>query len=281
MIPPGTDLGAVRVSLPGSPVAGRVDAQGRQINVGKLEGWWAPPATSGSATQKVNEHGAFLGPAYYGPRVIVWETRVDGLSPADSMATALLLTKSLPVSGLAALSVTDEQGTLTARVRQEGAPLFSRQGNRVTVSLSMIAPDPRRYGPPALASTGLPLAAGGFILPVVLPIVIGGNNLSGEVDVFNNGDMDSQPTFTVYGPCAPFTITDDQGKQLAFAESLDAGRSLIIDTSARTALLDGVANRVVTGTWPVLRPGANSFRFDASAYNVSSLMTVSHRSAWR
>jgi hypothetical protein len=68
---------------------------------------------------------------------------------------------------------------------------------------------------------------------------------------------------------------------LRIAEAVPAGRSLVIDTKSRTALLDGVANRTVTGSWPVLRPGSNTFVFNASAYDAGALLTVSYRSAWR
>lgn len=282
MIPVGTKLGAVQAQLTGSPVVGQVDPDGRQVHLSKLDGWWDLPASVGVVTQRANAHGAYLGQSFYGPRVIQMETRIDGWSPADSLATARKLMSSLTVDALTTLSVTDEDlGTLTAAVRQEGDPILVRQGYRMVVSLSMLAPDPRRYGPTQTATTGLPQAAGGFTLPVVLPLVLGGTSSDGVLQLTNLGDMDSQPVFTVSGPCPPFTITDETGRQLAFAETLAAGRMLVIDTAARTALLDGIANRVVTGTWPLLRPGMNTLRFNATSYDAGARLSVSYRSAWR
>jgi hypothetical protein len=281
MIPAGTPLGDTTVALTGGPVAGVVDADGRLLHLGKLEGWWDAPASSGTVTQKVNEHGAFLGPAYYGPRIVNWTTNIDGLSPADSLRQARKLAAALPVSTLTTLTVTDADGPLTAAVRQEGDPIIIRSGNRVIVSLSMLAPDSRRYGPAQVVSTGLPQMSGGITLPIVLPLVLTGAASAGVLTLINSGDLDSQPVFTVSGPCPPFTITDDQGRQLTFNESLGTGRTLVIDTAARTALLDGIANRVVTGSWPVLRPGVNTIRFNASSYDAGAQLSVSYRSAWR
>lgn len=282
MIPPGTPLGAVQVALPGAPVIGLVAPGGQHVKLGKLEGWWDPAASSGTATQKVNAHGAFLGPAFYAPRVVQAEARIDGFSPGDSMALARQILTALEVSSLVTLSVTDEDTTLTADVRQEGDPLLARSGNRVIVSLSMLAPDPLRYGPWLSGSTNLPRSLGGFTLPITLPVSTGASTASGAVTAFNDGDTDSDPIFTVWGPTPTgATITDENGRQLYIPEAVSAGRQLIIDTRNRTALLDGVANRVVTGTWPVLRPGINHFRFNASAYDAGAQLTVSYRSARR
>lgn len=281
MIAPGSALEAAQVALAGAPVVGQVAAGGQLVHLGRLEGWWDAPGTSGTSTQKVADHGVFLGPAFYSGRVMALEARIDGFSPADSMSIANQLLTALPVNDLAALAVTDEAGTLYTSVRQEGDPLLSRQGNRVVVSLSMIAPDPRRYGPVQTASTGLPVATGGFALPAVLPIVIGGSVISGAVVAVNSGDIESYPVFTISGPCPSFTISDDAGRVLSYTDTVLAGRSLVIDTGARTAMLDGTAVRVVTGTWPTLKPGTNQYRFNASSYDAGALMTVSYRSARR
>ena len=281
MIPAGTNLGAIRVELPGAPVIGQVAEGGQHVHLGKLDGWDDPAPSAGTVTQKVNDHGAFLGEAFYGPRVVQAEARIDGWSPGDSMAIARSIFSALSLNELVPLTVTNELGTLTADVRQEGDPLLARQGNRVILSLSLLAPDPRRYGPSAVASTGLPVSSGGFVLPVVLPVSTGGINSAGALNLYNDGDVDSLPVFTVYGPCSPFTITDDTGRQLAYGESLAAGRTLVIDTATRTALLDGIANRVVTGSWPVLRPGMNTIRFNATTYDAGAQLSVSYRSAWR
>lgn len=281
MIPAGTPLGAVQVALPGAPVIGEVAEGGQHVQLGKLEGWWDSPASTGIATQKNNEHGAFLGPAYYGPRVIIAEARIDGFNPGDSLAVARQVMQGLEVGELRTLSVTDELGTLTADVRQEGDPILVRSGNRMIVSLSMLAPDSRRYGPWQSVSTGLPQASGGFTLPVTLPILMTGTGAAGALSILNDGDVDAPMLMSVSGPCPPFAISDQQGRQLVYGEAVDAGRFLQIDTGSRTALLDGTANRVVTGTWPVLRPGANTFQFTASAYDAGAQLTIAYRSAWR
>lgn len=282
MIPAGTPLGAVQVRLGAGPVVGLVAEEGQHVHLGKLEGWWDAPATSGQITQKVNDHGAFPGPAYYGPRVVIAEARIDGFTPADSMAVARKLLTQLEVGTFTDLEVTDEAGALTARVRQEGDPILIRTGNRVVVSLSMLAPDPRRYGPEHTESTGMSASLGGFTLPITLPVATGAVSVSGAITVTNEGDMDSPPVFVVWGPTpAGATITDQTGRELYVPEAVSAGRRLVIDVAARTALLDGVSSRVVAGTWPMLSPGVNQFHFNASTYNANALLSLIYRSAWR
>lgn len=281
-IPVGTLLGGAQVSLPGAPVIGQVAPEGQLVHLGKLEGWWDGPPAVSSITQKANDHGVFLGPGYYGGRIINCEARIDGWSPGDSLRLARDLMDSLSVDYLTRLSVTDELGTLTAEVRQEGDPILVRSGNRMILSLSMIAPDPRRYGPQQEGLTGLPVSTGGFTLPITLPVSTGASTVSGAISAFNEGDLESNPVFVVRGPVpAGATITDQTGRQLRIADALQDGRMLYIDTARRTALLDGVANRPVTGTWPVLRPGANEYRFNASAYDAGAQLAVYYRSARR
>lgn len=282
MIPPGSKLSAARVTLAGAPTIGEVAPGGQHIHLGKLEGWWDSPPSTAQNTQKVNDHGAFLGPGYYGPRIIIAEARIDGFSADDSLSVAQDIMQGLQVDILNRLTVEDGQGTLTADVRQEGDPILIRTGNRCIVSLSMIAPDPRRYGPLMESVTGLPSSTGGFTLPITLPVSTGGDTVSGAVTGVNAGDLPSNPVFVLRGPVpAGATITDQDGRQLRVAEAVDAARYLYIDTATRTALLDGTANRPVTGSWPVLRPGLNQFRFNASAYDAGAQLALYYRSAWR
>lgn len=273
-------LGPIQVTLGGFTV-GETRDNGARVHLAQLTGWWDPAASTGAATQRANDHGAWIGPAYYGPRILGVLARIDGTSPADSMTIAGLLLRAVPLDQLAEVSVKDEAETLTARVRQEGDPLLDRKGNRVTVSLSLLAPDPRRYGPPATADTGLAATTGGLSLPIVLPVSLGATASAGTLTVTNAGDMDSYPVFTVTGPCAPFTVSDAAGRQLAYADTVPAGRTLVIDTALRSALLDGIANRVVTGTWLRLTPGINQFSFKASSYDAASRLAIAYRSARR
>lgn len=282
MIPAGTLLGAVQVAIPGAPVIGQVDPSGRLVNLGKLDGWWDAPPSTGTITQKVNDSGAFIGPAYYGPRVMAVEARIDGFNPGDSMLTAQQILRAVSVDALFAISVTDEAETLTAQVRQEGDPLLARKGNRVVVNLSLIAPDPRRYGAAVTASTGLPTTTGGLVLPFTLPVSLNATSATGTITAVNTGDITSFPMFIASGPIAgPWSISDGAGRVLTSQDTIPAGRTMVIDTGKRTALLDGVANRVMTGTWPLLAPGANQYRFTAASYDPASQLSITYKSARR
>lgn len=263
MIPRGTPLGGVQVALAGAPVIGQVDDAGRLINLGQLTGWWDSAATSGTSTQRVNDHGVFIGPAFYGSRIIGVEARIDGLNPGDSMATAERLIEAVSLDALGLITVTDENRTLSALVRQEGDPLLARSGNRVTVSLSLLAPDPRRYGEIQFAS---------------VPLVADTQNI---VHAVNDGNIASCPLFVIDGECQVDSLFDDLGRQLSYPDvDVPVSESLVVDTDLRTALLDGEF-AVVVGTWPRLEPGSNVFSLNTLDCSPGSLLTVAYRSAWK
>lgn len=281
MLAPGTLLEFAQVSLPGAPIIGQVDPEGRLVHLGKLEGWWDPPGGTGAKTPRSNAHGVYLGPAYYTERVIQLEARVDGFSQADSYATARRILDAVPLNDLRELTVTENGETWRAQVRQEGDPLILRKGNRVTVNVSLIAPDPLLYSAPSTVFTGLPTTSGGLTLPLVLPLAVGATVSNGSLSINNTGTEDSAPLMVVRGPCPPFTITDGTGRQLSYALPIAAGRTLVLDSANRVALADGTTVRPVTGTWPVLRRGLNQLYFNAASYDPAARLEVTYSSARR
>lgn len=266
----------------GSIVLGESDSSGVEWYLNDLKGWSDPPGSSGSTDQRGSADGGWLSPAYSAARVV----EVEGSLVASDWAAASLaldrLWAALPVNITAPMVVNEGTRTLQSNVRQEGDPLVERNAGFARFNLSLVAPDPRRYGAATTADTGLPATTGGLILPLVLPLSLAATASSGTLTVTNTGNMESLPMFTVYGPCAPFTISHPAtGRQLASLDTVPAGRTLVLDTAARTALLDGVASRVVTGTWLSLPPGTTQIVFNASGYDVLSRLSVTYRSAYR
>ena len=71
---------------------------------------------------------------------------------------------------------------------------------------------------------------------------------------------------------------------LTYQSVIEAGRTLEIDTEARTVFLDGneSASRrsLVVGTWPELLPGTSDVGFRAADNDAAGTLTVEWRSAW-
>lgn len=262
--------------------SGVLDDYGVTWLLEKVSGWTGTPAPTGDSTQRAGDHGVFTSPAFLPGRVIA----VEGSFRADwatSNAAIGRLAAAVPISDLDTLTVYAADSGLQAMVRQEGELLIDQNVATTSFSFSLLAPDPRRYSvDTTTVSTHLPTTTGGLSLPVTLPLTIGATVASGVLSVTNDGNMATRPTLTVTGPCPAFSITHRQsGRTLRFADSIAAGRSLVIDTDRKRALLDGTAARVVTGSWFEYAPGVNDVSFSAATYDSGALLTSTHRSAWR
>jgi len=294
-IPVGVDPGA-GVGGPGVPGAalhegsltlgdvslGFTDAYGVEWILEGLSGWSDLPPSTGSVEQRAADHGAWYGSAYYGPRILEVRGAIMANSWADAGAALDRLWAAVPLSEPDWMYVDEGYQERQTLVRQDGDPIVERLNGWARFSLSLVAPDPRRYGAEVSASTGLPLTTGGLTLPITLPVTVGATTTSGLLSVVNEGNMPTRPVMAVTGPCPPFTITQvSTGRRLSALEAVPAGRTMFLDFDRRLALLDGTALRVVTGTWFELEPGTNDIQFNSSTYDAAAQLTVTFRSAWR
>ena len=88
-------------------------------------------------------------------------------------------------------------------------------------------------------------------------------------------------TFT--GPVVSPTIEHTgQSRRLEFTGTLAAGETLVVDSLARTVLLNGTSSRYSWLTslsqWFTLEPGANNLRYTAASG--TGTCQVDFRSAW-
>lgn len=274
-------------SAPRDPVTlgditfGQVDGFGVEWILSTFGGWTDSAPSTGGSQQRAADHGAWIDGAYYGARVLTMEGYAVAGSWDAAEAAGNRLLGAVPLSMLEPLVV----GTSIPRqvlVRQEGQPLVEVVNHWARFSLSLLAPDPRRYSVAVTTvETGLPTTTGGLSLPLSLPLSIGATVASGVLTATNSGNMATRPTLTVYGPVGPFSITHrGTGQVLRFHESIPAGRRLVLDTDRRRALLDGTAGRRVTGSWFEYAPGDNEVAF-AADYNEDARLVSEHRSAWR
>jgi hypothetical protein len=259
-----------------------VDAMGVRWGIDYIDGLDGLGDT-GDVEQYPADHGGWALPAYYKPR----ELEVLGwlVSPHWSFTSTAVnqLKAALPIQSLTDLvvSVPGEPDRLM-RVRQQGKPLFKREGRHCQYSLSLVAPDPRMYSTDeTVESTGLASSVGGLTLPFSLPFTIPAVTTSGVLTVTNEGDESTPQMLKVTGPCPPFTLRHNSGRTLSYGEAVPAGRFLLLDVSRKQALLDGVAARFVSGSWFEYAPGVNTVTFEASTYDAGALLTSTHRSAWK
>lgn len=266
----------------GSVTLGQIDDNGVEWILESLNGWHDAPPSTGSVEQRAADHGGWPGIAYYAPRVVEVVGSILAADWATCGAAVDQMMGSIPLDTPDWLVVDEGYRELQALVRQEGDPIVDRRERWARFSISLVAPDPRRYGDETSSVTGLPITTGGLTLPINLPVTIGATTISGLLTLENAGNMATRPVMAVTGPCPPFTVTQvSTGRRLTAQEAVAAGRTLYLDFDRRMALLDGTALRVVTGTWFDLEPGTNEIQFSSATYDAAAQLTVTYRSAWR
>lgn len=273
-----------------STLSGVVDNQGTEWSITKFEGWLDAPDPRTSLTERPGEHGAFDGPAFLQPRVLTLEGVAVCVSH-EAMARARDIITS--VCGDPSL------GLFTLRVSEPGRPIrrcsVRRSGDTKTAAINpttmrwsmiLVAPDPRRYNDIENSkTTSVPSAgAGGLVFPLVFPLTFGAGNTGGELTLTNAGTMAVWPKFELTAVAAIRITNVDTGAVLAFDPPffVNNGELLVIDTDAKTVLLNGVnrRNKLVTAGWFPLPPGDTHVRFSGGSFFGFETLTAKWRDAW-
>lgn len=286
MAVPGQSLGGMRIDF-GGVQFGLVDAAGVAWRIGAdgLQGWDSPEVRT-QISQREFDHGAWMGPVYFGERPITLsgtvvapdapslDAAIEQLLAADALGdTTLVVYESIPKQVV---------------VRRSGKPIIKRETDSVvTFSLMVTAPDPRRYATSQqIVSTALPSISGGLVLPATPPWLLSATSVSGAIAALNAGSMGSRPVFTITGPVnqpqVATTYPDGSVKALAYSQNLVTGDVLTIDTDAHTVMLGGASRRrYISGDWPEIPANTQVlFQFRAATYNAAALLTAAWRSAW-
>lgn len=262
---------------------GVADDYGTRVIITDLRGWEGASGTTGAVEQRSAADGGWANPAWLPPRIVQVDLAMNGADFMSVNQSLRRLVNRIPHNELTELLVVDHDFETRALVRQEGDVITTQKAATARVSLSLIAPDPRRYGSlPVDLATGLPQSSGGRRVPLRAPFSIEAALETGTILATNDGNIDTPPVLTVYGPCPPFTITHTAtARTLRYHDTVPAGRTLVIDTAARTAALDGTAARYITGSWFTYAPGDNVIAFGAGSYEPDAVLTSTHRAAWK
>lgn len=122
---------------------------------------------------------------------------------------------------------------------------------------------------------------GGFILPVILPILFGGG--IGDQQVNNGGTEVIYPVIEIHGKTTQPNITLlDTGESVSFNLNTFTGDKIIVDNYNRTATLNGASImgfRNQNSTWWGLQPGNNMIRFNTSTGDDDGFVKIIWRNA--
>ncbi|MFD6421029.1 phage distal tail protein [Streptomyces sp. NPDC060198] len=284
---PGQSLGGLTATLGEIPL-GSVDPAGVAWVLQDLDGWDSPEVRS-ELQQREADHGAWQTPVYYGERpitlagTIVAPDRAALDDAMDRLRAAVSLTDTL-------LTVAETVPKCCV-VRRSGK-LLARYTTDTVASYSALvtAADPRRYATAdQTGTTGLPSTSGGLTLPATVPWTISATTVSGQIDAENSGSMRTPLVLTITGPVQQpqilVTMPGGAVAQLTYSQDLGAGDVLVIDTTARTVVLNGNVSRrrflAVPSGWPSIPPASTvAVVFRAAAYNATASLTATWRSAW-
>lgn len=284
---PGSALDGLRASL-GDVDLGSVDSDGVAWILQTLEGWDSPESRS-EYTDREGDHGAWASPVYLGSRPVTLGGTIDAPSQ-EALEVAmdrLRVAASLDDTLLTVWETVPKQAT----VRRSGKPLMQYlTDTKATYSVMVTAGDPRRYSTDLQTEmTKLPSSSGGLTPPVTPPLVSSAVTVAGEITAENEGTFETRAVFTIAGPAdSPQILTqmpDGSVIFLNYTDVLFSGDTLVIDTDAKTCVLNGVVSRrryLVTPTgWPTIPAMSTvAVQFRAKFYNSSAQLTASWRSAW-
>ncbi|MGW6703617.1 phage distal tail protein [Streptomyces sp. NPDC054956] len=282
---PGASLGGRRVDLGGISL-GMVDAAGVAWHLQTLEGWDGPDQRAEYSLREA-DHGAWAAPVYLNQRPITLAGKIEAadITALDTAMEQLIAAGSLTDTTLTVYETTPKRAT----VRRSGSPLLRPITDRIAqYSLLVTAADPRRYSTTLQSqSTALPTVTGGLTLPITLPITISTTMVSGSITLSNAGSIATRPTLTITGPVVTPTVVaalpGGAVTQIAYGATLQAGDVLVIDSAARTVVLNGTASRRLyfSGTWPEVPAGSSvTYSWSSPVYEPTALLTGTCRSAW-
>lgn len=119
--------------------------------------------------------------------------------------------------------------------------------------------DYRIYGRDSFTTTPITrLTGGGFILPVVFPIV-STEGVGGQVSVTNEGDTEVEPVIHIIGSATnPYILNKNTGQYFQVNQVTGPGDHLIIDMKNKLILLNGTSilnAKALGSSWFSLDPG--------------------------
>lgn len=253
------------INLNGLIIDGQTpDPDGTVWSALKFDGWWDPPTTT-VTTGDVTPIGQTVTIARFEARAIAAEFlahhALDNLPLVNGCFSAIQRLKRaidatlIPVPML----VNDPLLALRTQVRLNTGMKIAIQGDRgmVDFSVPILCPDPRRYAQATTLQS--------------LPITGTGTD-SGGVTIVNNGDMESPPVVTIYGPATNPSIQNDSiagTPHVKWNATLGSSDVLVINMNTCTVVRNGSQNMIVdldpnSRFWQ-MQPGANVIHYHCTS----------------
>lgn len=164
-------------------------------------------------------------------------------------------------------------------------PRLRAAAQRIEAQLIFQADDPRWYGVTNSAIIKYPvLVQTGRIYPKMYPFVYGTVQTGGQLSIFNEGSIPTDPTFAFTGPVShPSVYNQTTGQTMFLDINLTASQSLFVDVVNKAISINGVPAASVlrvNSDWVTLVEGNNELFFNAVSAGASASVVVASRNAW-
>lgn len=237
------------------------------LMLGTVAGWYGTPSAKVDMTEMAGGNGAFSirdGGILYSARTVTLGVCASG----DTYAEMVKRMDSVgALSGrMVRLLIDGDDGATTAtgyvQVEWDEGPMPTMD----TGALTIVCPDPRRYGSaaktaymrPAAQSTGGLLYSSSGVLQ--LPLAFHGTTEAGSctATLRNDGTSTAYPVITTGGTLRGFSIRDTAGiGTLAYGGTAWPQAPIVIDCLRRTAMCNGVdvTYKLTRRAFPSVPPG--------------------------
>lgn len=236
-----------------------------------LDAWYRLASTSPKLNKRPNAHGSYgLGKVYTSEHRPIVNGQYYGTSTADALAQRNRLNSFYNDGEPLTMRVTDEQGSTTRTVwLLEADPKFRYDFSHFPFDVSLVAPDPRRYGPMSSDSDGMPSPGTGLFwalgqAPSGLYFDWGTPGVLGQVEYTNTGASATSPRIEVGGPGAfdaGFRITEiETGRELTLNRATATGDVVVLDSRTKSATISNgggdVTGSMSSRDWFTIPKGA-------------------------
>jgi hypothetical protein len=263
---------------------------GGDFHVEEITGWDDLPDITSYDQARSRGHGDHTGSQYARARIVTVSGSIASPTARNTLARALIAGSPVETDLLEDLSIQTFGQVLTAGARliRRSLPVGENYAAGVVpFALQWKCPDPLRYGAPQPPiSTGLPTSTGGLVYPLTYGLTYGTAGNPGQVALTNPGTADAAIVFTVTGGLSSGFEVSAAGQRITYPYEVPAGQTLVIDTAAGSALVEGTADRrgyLTNSDWMQVPAGGSltvQFTSLGGAYDPAATLTASTRPAY-
>tara|TARA_B100000700_G_scaffold110520_3_gene124537 strand:- start:5932 stop:6810 length:879 start_codon:yes stop_codon:yes gene_type:complete len=234
-----------------------------------LNAWYRLPETDPRLAKRPNAHGAYgLGQVFTREHRPVLVGQFYGTTPTLALVARQRLSSMFADGQAIRMRVTDELGTTerTVWLLDLVAP-FQYGFDHFPFDISLVAPDPRRYGSETSDGTGMPTAGSGLTWPLGSAVSglfwdWGTEGTIGQVSFANGGVAPTLPRIEIGdagGFANGFRVTEvETGREIVFERDTSIGDIVVLDSRTQRATIGAgdVSAFLSKRQWFLIPPGA-------------------------